>query len=76
MNKVSIKIQDSGKGIPKELVDKIFLPYFTTKQFGSGIGLANAYNIVKNHKGVLRYIGNSTFEIVLPIRMEVESNNF
>jgi two-component system nitrogen regulation sensor histidine kinase GlnL len=76
MNKVSIKIQDSGKGIPKELVDKIFLPYFTTKQFGSGIGLANAYNIVKNHKGVLRYIGNSTFEIVLPIRMEIESNNF
>lgn len=76
MNKVSIKIKDSGKGIPTEIVDKIFLPFFTTKQFGSGVGLANAYNVVKSHKGVLRYIGNSTFEIVLPIRMEVESNSF
>ncbi|MFN3977036.1 two-component system sensor histidine kinase NtrB [Sulfurihydrogenibium azorense] len=75
MNKVSIKIKDSGKGVPQEIVDKIFLPHFTTKESGSGVGLANAYNIVKSHKGILRYIGNSTFEILLPIRIEVESNN-
>ena len=75
MNKVSIKIKDSGKGVPQDLVDKIFLPHFTTKESGSGIGLANAYNVVKYHKGVLRYIGDSTFEILLPIRIEIESNN-
>jgi two-component system nitrogen regulation sensor histidine kinase GlnL len=75
MNKVSIKIKDSGKGVPQEIVDKIFLPHFTTKESGSGVGLANAYNIVKSHKGILRYIGNSTFEILLPIRNEIESNN-
>ncbi|MFN3787852.1 MAG: ATP-binding protein, partial [Sulfurihydrogenibium azorense] len=66
MNKVSIKIKDSGKGVPQEIVDKIFLPHFTTKESGSGVGLANAYNIVKSHKGILRYIGNATFEILLP----------
>lgn len=75
MNKVSIKIKDSGKGVPQEIVDKIFLPHFTTKESGSGVGLANAYNIVKSHKGILRYIGNATFEILLPIRNEIESNN-
>lgn len=75
MDKIFIRIQDSGKGVPPEIVDKIFLPFFSTKNFGSGIGLANAYNIVKNHKGILRYIGNSTFEIVLPIRMEIESDS-
>ncbi|MGC8941254.1 MAG: two-component system sensor histidine kinase NtrB [Sulfurihydrogenibium sp.] len=72
MNKVSIKIRDSGKGVPEELLDKIFLPFFTTKSFGSGIGLSSAYSIVKSHKGILRYIGNSTFEIILPIGKEIE----
>lgn len=68
MDKVSIKIKDSGNGIPEEIIDKIFIPFFSTKEKGTGVGLANAFKIVKQHGGVLRYIGNSTFEILLPIR--------
>lgn len=68
MDKVYIKIKDSGRGVPEEIEDKIFLPFFSTKPSGTGIGLANAYNIVKSHNGILRYIKNSTFEILLPIR--------
>jgi two-component system nitrogen regulation sensor histidine kinase GlnL len=66
-NKISIKIKDSGQGIPEDMLDKLFIPFYTTKEFGTGVGLARSYKIVKQHKGILRYIGNSTFEIILPI---------
>lgn len=68
MDKVSIKIRDSGRGIPEDILDKIFIPFFSTKEKGTGVGLANAFKIVKHHGGVLRYTGNSTFEILLPVR--------
>lgn len=68
MDKIFIRIRDSGRGIPEEILEKIFLPFFSTKEKGTGVGLANAFKIVKQHGGVLRYIGNSTFEILLPIR--------
>jgi PAS domain S-box-containing protein len=48
---VRISIADSGIGIPEENLGSIFDPYFTTKQKGSGLGLATAYSIVKNHGG-------------------------
>ncbi|WP_457640268.1 two-component system sensor histidine kinase NtrB [Persephonella sp.] len=66
-NKVYIRIKDSGKGVPEEMVDKLFIPFVSTKKKGMGIGLSSSYKIVKEHGGVLRYIGNSTFEILLPI---------
>jgi nitrogen-specific signal transduction histidine kinase len=66
-NKIFIKIKDSGSGIPEDMLDKLFIPFYTTKEFGTGVGLARSYKIVKQHKGILRYIGNSTFEIILPI---------
>ena len=66
-NRVSIKIKDSGKGVPEDMVDKLFIPFYTTKEFGTGVGLARSYKIVKQHNGILRYIGSSTFEIILPI---------
>ncbi|GAB6073013.1 hypothetical protein JCM14244_13900 [Venenivibrio stagnispumantis] len=67
-NKIYIRIKDSGKGIPKELEDKIFLPFITTKSSGMGIGLASAYKIIKKHEGIIRYIKDATFEILLPIK--------
>ncbi len=48
---VKIDIKDNGIGIPENLLDKIFEPYFTTKKEGSGLGLAASYNIIRRHKG-------------------------
>lgn len=66
-NKIFIRIKDSGRGVPEEFVDKLFVPFVSTKKKGMGIGLSSSYKIVKKHNGVLRYIGNATFEILLPI---------
>jgi CheY-like chemotaxis protein len=46
-----ISIEDQGIGIPEEHLQKVFDPYFTTKKGGSGLGLATAYSIVRNHSG-------------------------
>lgn len=72
-----LSISDNGHGIPPELMNKIFEPYFTTKEQGkgTGLGLAVVYGIIKKHKGEI--IVNSepqkgtTFNIFLPI-MEKE----
>jgi len=69
-NKIFIRIKDSGKGVPEDLVDKLFLPFTSTKKGGMGIGLSSSYKVVKEHNGVIRYIGDATFEILLPIKGE------
>ena len=53
---VEIKIKDNGNGIPKNIVDKIFQPFFTTKPTGqgTGLGLSLAYDIVKAHGGEIK----------------------
>jgi PAS domain S-box-containing protein len=48
---VEIAIEDQGGGIPAHHLDRIFDPYFTTKEKGSGLGLATSYSIVRNHGG-------------------------
>ncbi|MFA4907948.1 MAG: ATP-binding protein, partial [archaeon] len=67
---VRIVFNDSGIGIPKDYLQKIFDPYFTTKSKGSGLGLATTYSIIKNHDGAITVeseIGKSaTFTILLP----------
>jgi len=50
---VMIAIKDSGVGIPQEYLAKIFDPYFTTKEKGSGLGLATSYSIIRNHGGLI-----------------------
>ena len=52
-NYVHIDIADTGIGMSKEHIERIFEPYFTTKQRGSGLGLTSAYSIVKNHGGII-----------------------
>ncbi|MDR3201075.1 MAG: PAS domain S-box protein [Spirochaetales bacterium] len=47
---VRLLIADTGTGITQENLDKIFEPYFTTKEFGSGLGLTNVFKIIKEHK--------------------------
>jgi len=50
-----IKITDSGSGIDTEIEDKIFLPFFTTRKEGAGIGLTLSKNILEAHGGYLAY---------------------
>lgn len=67
---VEVAIRDQGGGIPEDLLPKIFDPYFTTKQQGSGLGLATCYSIVKKHGGhitVKSKVGaGTTFCVYLP----------
>ncbi len=53
-NKSIIKVADNGNGIPDELLDKIFIPFFSTKKSGSGIGLSLCKQIMLLHKGTIQ----------------------
>ena len=48
---VLVRISDTGDGIPEDIMEKIFEPYFTTKPFGTGLGLTIVFKIVKEHFG-------------------------
>ncbi len=67
---IRLDIRDTGTGIPKDHLARIFDPYFTTKQTGSGLGLAAAYSIVKRHGGYISAdseLGKgTTFHLHLP----------
>ncbi|MEW6078761.1 MAG: PAS domain S-box protein [Thermodesulfobacteriota bacterium] len=51
---VRLSIRDEGTGIPAKIIDRIFDPYFTTKQNGSGLGLAVAHGVITRHGGLIR----------------------
>ncbi len=67
---VKISVADTGAGISESHLQRIFDPYFTTKQQGSGLGLATCYSIIKRHGGKIRATSvlgkGSTFHISLP----------
>ena len=64
---VLIEIEDQGQGIPQENMDKIFEPLFTTKQSGTGLGLASCISIVEKHGGSISARNNPTvFTVQLP----------
>jgi len=71
--KIEIRVKDNGAGIPQNIVDKIFQPFFTTKPTGegTGLGLSLAYDIVKAHGGEIKVKTKdgegSEFVIQLPI---------
>ena len=68
---VQIGIADTGTGIPEENLSKIFEPYFTTKETGSGLGLTMVYKIIREHQGEIsvesRKGEGSVFYVTLPI---------
>jgi two-component system, cell cycle sensor histidine kinase and response regulator CckA len=77
---VRIRVQDSGTGIPPEVMDNIFDPFFTTKEpgKGTGLGLSTVAKIIKNHGGSINVeseVGSgTTFEIELPAASRRETS--
>jgi PAS domain S-box-containing protein len=65
-----IRVTDDGPGIPPEIQDRIFNLYFTTKQQGSGIGLATAFRVVQLHSGTIDFVSEpgrgTTFRLRFP----------
>ena len=55
---VTIRIKDNGSGIDEEALSKIFIPFFTTKKNGSGIGLSLSKQIMRQHKGAIKVVSN------------------
>ena len=81
-NTVEINVSDTGIGIPEENMDKLFTPFFTTKEMGkgTGLGLPLIYGIVKMHKGQINVTSNANpengptgtnFKITLPRKQEL-----
>ena len=68
-----VRIYDNGGGIPEEIMDKIFDPYFTTKpqEKGTGLGLSVVYGIVKAYNGDIQVTSEpgrgTTFHVFLPV---------
>lgn len=76
---VMISIRDHGIGIPAEHLSKVFDPYFSTKQSGSGLGLATSYSIINRHGGYITLESNlgvgTVFHVYLPATDLTENGN-
>jgi two-component system NtrC family sensor kinase len=72
---VEVIVSDNGNGIPQNIVDKIFQPFFTTKPTGegTGLGLSLSYDIIKAHGGEIKVETKdgegSEFVILLPLNL-------
>jgi len=68
---VTVRVHDSGSGLPEADIRRIFTPFFSTKPDGMGVGLSISRSIVEAHGGRLNLASNSpegaTFEVDLPI---------
>lgn len=68
-NRIYIKVIDTGCGISPQMLDKIFNPFFTTKKYGTGLGLNITKNIIERHDGKLTFVSSpqgTTATIELP----------
>jgi len=74
---VELAVSDTGQGVSRDLKERLFLPYFSTKQRGTGLGLAIVSRIVEDHRGSIRVEENkpvgSRFVIELPVAVEAVS---
>jgi nitrogen fixation/metabolism regulation signal transduction histidine kinase len=69
-NNVTIRIKDNGAGIDEEALGKIFIPFFTTKKNGSGIGLSLSKQIMRQHKGAIKVVSNLDVGTEFSLRFE------
>lgn len=69
---VQIEVEDSGAGIPEEVIASIFKPFFTTRTEGTGLGLAICARIVEQHQGKIKALnsptGGAIFRVTLPVQ--------
>jgi signal transduction histidine kinase len=76
-NDVIIQFQDTGSGIPSDIIDKIFDPFFSTKPSGTGLGLFVTYGIIQGHHGSItaesKVNAGTTFTIRLPIHKQAST---
>jgi signal transduction histidine kinase len=67
-----IEVSDTGVGLTNEETERLFTPYYTTKQHGTGLGLAIAQSVIADHHGTITVHstpgGGATFHIELPTR--------
>lgn len=78
---ILVKVKDTGFGISKEDLTKIFDPFFTKKRTGIGLGLAVSHQIIKNHRGITYAESEqgkgTTFYVFLPIeKFPKDRNNY
>ncbi len=79
--RVNIIVQDSGVGMPPEIIEQCFIPFFTTKDVdqGTGLGLSVAHGIIKSHHGIITadsIMGEgSRFHVVFPVNSEKGEKN-
>jgi signal transduction histidine kinase len=75
-NRVFVEIRDTGEGIPKDRLDRIFDPGYTTKGVGvgTGLGLSICYQIIEDHRGEIKVESEpgkgTTFTVILPTDLE------
>lgn len=71
---LKITVSDTGRGMPADAVEKIFEPFYTTRDKGTGLGLAIVFNIIKKHSGEISAESiegkGTTFTIALPVKRE------
>jgi signal transduction histidine kinase len=76
---VVLGVRDNGPGIPDESIDRIFNPFFTTRDTGTGLGLAIVHRIIDAHGGAIRVSnspqGGARFELVLPMEQPTPANH-
>lgn len=76
---VMVSICDEGEGVPPENMPKMFDPYYSTKEGGTGLGLATSYSIIKNHNGTVVVESElevgTTFYIYLPAKDKTRAAN-
>lgn len=74
-----IRVSDNGPGIPDDVIDQVFDPFFTTRAAGTGLGLAVLASVVQRHGGTVhaanREAGGAQFTILLPVESSLKESN-